>query len=210
MWDTGRGIAAADQQRVFEPFVQLHNPERDRSKGQGLGLAIVRRTVDLLGHSLALRSEPGRGSSFTITMPAAPGTAPERDAPALQAKPLAGQRIWLLDDDPAVRHALAERLAAWGARVRPHASLADLAQTLARHQPAPDWLLTDHRLPDGNGLQAIALLRAQLGAVPALLVTGDTAPALVAQFAQQGLAVLHKPFRAEALLQRLLAGRSTG
>jgi CheY-like chemotaxis protein/anti-sigma regulatory factor (Ser/Thr protein kinase) len=208
VWDTGRGIAPADQQRVFETFVQLDNPGRDRSQGQGLGLAIVRRGVDLLGHPLVLRSVQGRGSCFTITLPTAPNEAGPAEAAAAPAMPLAGRHIWLLDDDPAVREALAERLEAWGASVRRHARLADLdrslAESLAEALPAPDWLLTDHRLPDGDGLQAIARLRAGLGPVPVLLITGDTAPELVARFAQQGLVVLHKPFRAEALLQRLL------
>ena len=212
VWDTGRGIAPADQQRIFEPFVQLDNPERDRHKGQGLGLAIVRRSVDLLGHALALRSVPGRGSCFTLTLPAAQGASETTHAGAMPARPLAGLRLWLLDDDAAVRLALVDRLVAWGAQVRAHASLADLAHTLADtladSLPAPDWLLTDHRLPDGDGLQAIAQVRAQCGPLPVLMITGDTSPALAARVAQQGQAVLHKPVRAEQLLQQLLAQRS--
>ncbi len=210
VWDTGRDIAPEDQHKVFEPFVQLDNPERDRRKGQGLGLAIVRRSVDLLGHPLALRSVPGRGSCFTITLPRAASLVDATEADAPPSLPLNGQQIWLLDDDPAVREALAERLEAWGAQVLRHARLADLDQALAVGLPRPDWLLTDHRLPDGDGLQAIARLHAQMGPVPALLITGDTAPALVARFAELGLDVLHKPFGAEALLQRLLADRRVG
>jgi signal transduction histidine kinase/ActR/RegA family two-component response regulator len=210
VWDTGRGIASEDQHKVFEAFVQLDNPERDRRKGQGLGLAIVRRSVDLLGHPLALRSVPGRGSCFTVTLPTAAGGVDATDAELPPTRPLNGQRIWVLDDDPAVREALAERLEAWGARVRRHARLAELDQALAAGLPRPDWLLTDHRLPDGDGLQAIERLRARLGPVPVLLITGDTAPALVARFAALGLDVLHKPFRSEALLQRLQAGRPVG
>lgn len=210
VWDTGRGIAPEDQHKVFEAFVQLDNPERDRRKGQGLGLAIVRRSVDLLGHPLALRSVPGRGSCFSVMLPIAPSVVDAAEGDLLPARPLDGQRIWLLDDDPAVREALAERLEAWGAQVRRHACLADLSQSLAGGLPRPDWLLADHRLPDGDGLQAVSRLHAQMGPVPALLITGDTAPALVARFAEWGLDVLHKPFSAEALLRRLLAGRPAG
>ena len=123
---------------------------------------------------------------------------------------MAGRRIWLVDDDPAVRGALVERLAAWGAQVRAHACLADLAETLALGLPAPDWLLTDHRLPDGDGLQAVAQARAHCGRLPVLMITGDTAPALLAQFTQHGLTVLHKPFRPERLLQLMQAGRMPG
>ena len=79
VWDTGIGIPADQQQRVFEPFVQLQDPSPERSRGQGLGLAIVRRAVDLLGHPLVLRSVPGRGSCFSIGLPLAgadPATRP--------------------------------------------------------------------------------------------------------------------------------------
>lgn len=107
-----------------------------------------------------------------------------------------------------MREALAERLEAWGARARRHARLAELDPSLHSGLPRPDWTLTDHRLPDGDGLQAIARLHARLGPVPVLLITGDTAPALVARFGELGLEVLHKPVGAEALLQRLLVGRS--
>jgi signal transduction histidine kinase/ActR/RegA family two-component response regulator len=203
VWDTGRGIAPADQRRVFEAFVQLDNPGRDRRKGQGLGLAIVRRSADLLAHPLSLRSVPGRGSCFTLLLPPAtlgPAAAEPADS---AARPLLGRTVWLLDDDPAVREALAERLSAWGARVQRHASLAELDITLAAGLPAPDWLLTDHRLPEGDGTMAIDRVRARWGPVPALLITGDTAPAVMAQLSALALDVLHKPFRPEALLARL-------
>ncbi|MBT9488117.1 MAG: response regulator [Rubrivivax sp.] len=200
VWDTGRGIAPADQQRVFEAFVQLDNPGRDRSQGQGLGLAIVRRSADLLAHPLGLRSVPARGTCFSLDLPLADATAPLATATAGPAQPLQGRTVWLLDDDPAVREALAERLAAWGATVHHHASLAELDTRLASSGPAPDWLLTDHRLPEGDGTLAIQRVRARCGAVPALLITGDTAPAVMAQLSAQALDVLHKPFRPEALL----------
>ncbi|OYU73640.1 MAG: hypothetical protein CFE45_36765, partial [Burkholderiales bacterium PBB5] len=109
VWDTGRGIAPADQQRVFEAFVQLDNPERDRRKGQGLGLAIVRRGIDLLGHGLALRSQLGRGSCFTISLPAASASHAPMAIGHADGQALAGQRIWLLDDDPALRAAMLAR-----------------------------------------------------------------------------------------------------
>jgi PAS domain S-box-containing protein len=68
VWDTGLGIAAAEQTKVFEDFYQIGNPERDRSRGLGLGLSVVARTARLLGHALDLRSTLGRGSVFTVTV----------------------------------------------------------------------------------------------------------------------------------------------
>jgi signal transduction histidine kinase/ActR/RegA family two-component response regulator len=203
VWDTGRGISAADQSRVFEAFVQLDNPGRDRSKGQGLGLAIVQRSTGRLAHPLSLRSVPGRGSCFTLLLPPATPVQATQASDTHAVRPLQGRTVWLLDDDPAVRDALAERLSAWGAQVHRHASLAELDATLAANLPAPDWLLTDHRLPAGDGTMAIARVRARWGPVPALLITGDTAPAVMAHLSAQALEVLHKPFRPEALLARL-------
>ena len=81
VWDTGIGIPADQQQRVFEPFVQLHDPWPGRHPGQGLGLAIVRRAVDLLGHPLVLRSVPGQGSCFSIGLPLAGGDLGARPGP---------------------------------------------------------------------------------------------------------------------------------
>ena len=186
--------------------MQLHNPARDRSQGQGLGLAIVRRAVDLLGHPLALRSVPGRGSCFSIGLPATRAlTSPPADTPpALPAKPLAGRRLWLLDDDPAVRDALASRLAAWGAQVLALDSLAALQQQLQTSGSGPELLLTDLRLPDGDGLQAIAWLRDRHGPLPVLVVTGETGPAEQAVRVHPGVVLLHKPVQTALLLQGLL------
>jgi len=69
VWDSGRGIAPENRAAVFKEFTQLDNPERDRHKGLGLGLAIVHRLARLLGHEVGLRSVPGAGSVFAITLP---------------------------------------------------------------------------------------------------------------------------------------------
>ena len=197
VWDSGRGIAAPDQHIVFEEFVQLDNAERDRRKGLGLGLAIVKRSATLLGHALQLRSRPGHGSCFGIELPFVPTPAPAVDVLVAPAEPasLAGLRLWLLDDDPSVRDALRARLEAWGAQVESFSRLAELEAGLARGLEAPHALLTDHRLPDGNGLQAIDRLRALHGPIPALVLTGDTGPHELTQFRTRHAQVLHKPFR---------------
>jgi signal transduction histidine kinase/CheY-like chemotaxis protein len=197
--DTGCGIAAKDHEAVFEEFVQLGNSERDRRKGLGLGLAIVKRSAALLGHSLRLESTPGIGSRFSIELPFDSSTAPAVQTRAAALPPaaprsLAGTMLWLLEDEPAVRDALTARLEAWGASVASFGRLAELEGAIARGLAAPHALLTDHRLPDGTGLQAIDKVRARHGNVPALVLTGDTGPHELAQFEARGARVLHKPF----------------
>ncbi len=204
VWDTGRGIAEDAQARVFEEFVQLDNPGRDRRKGLGLGLAIVQRGARLLGARLSLRSVPGRGSCFTLELPLAL-SEPATNGPApLPELPLRGVSVWLIEDDAAVRGALCDRLRRWGARVAPLSGRADVQRQLDTAAALPTLVVSDQRLPDGSGLDCVALIRLHAGrAVPAVIVTGDTAPADLALLAGADLPVLHKPFSADALLALL-------
>jgi signal transduction histidine kinase/CheY-like chemotaxis protein len=212
VWDTGRGIPAEAQERVFEEFVQLDNPARDRSKGQGLGLAIVRRGAAALGHPLSLRSVPGRGSCFGLELPLSTAPVPTLADPQHAPDPLRGCRLWLIEDDAAVREALALRLRSWGADVHTLASVAAVRTQLSlcavAAAPWPELVVSDQRLPDGSGLECIELIRAQAGhAMPALIVTGDTAPADVERLRATGLPLLFKPFRPAELLARLHGAR---
>ncbi|MFG6487071.1 ATP-binding protein [Roseateles sp. BYS78W] len=217
VWDTGRGIPADQQARVFEDFVQLDNPQRERAQGLGLGLAIVRRAASLLDTTVALRSTPGRGSCFSFELPACRlagpavpqgGLAAPGDLPALQ-----GLSVVLVEDDEGAREALRLRLQAWGADVLALASPAALGDRIAAGLPAPDLLVTDMRLPGGSGLDVVARVRALSADVPAVIVTGNTAPDDLAELAASGLPVVHKPFRAEQLAQAIrsqLPARAVG
>ncbi|MEY2396724.1 MAG: hypothetical protein QOF94_3069, partial [Acidobacteriaceae bacterium] len=119
VWDTGVGIGEADRQRIFEEFVQLDNPERDRRKGLGLGLSIAQRSAALIGGTVAVASRPGRGSRFTIMQPI---TAPpagrsstsiqtSRDCPNFAVS--SGLPVLIVDDDRDVRMALGDLLTRW-------------------------------------------------------------------------------------------------
>jgi signal transduction histidine kinase/CheY-like chemotaxis protein len=206
VWDSGPGIARADRQRVFEPFVRL----REGGAGQGLGLAIVQRSAELMKAPITLRSRPGRGCCFSLTLPAMRPAPPTPPSPPREARWLAGRRILLVEDDAAVRDALVARLEAWGAQVDACKHLAGLSVRLheaalaGHHAPRWDLMLTDLRLPDGQGYQAAEKLLTQQPGTPILLVTGNTAPAELAALAQSGLPVLHKPFRMEQLQQALV------
>lgn len=216
--DTGVGIAPEDRETIFEEFVQLANPERDRNKGLGLGLAIVRRLADLLGHSLELESEPGRGSRFGIRVPRVRADAafePADDAqaavPASVPGRLPGSFVLVIDDERDVLDAMTLVLEQSGAYVLTASSGAEAVEKIAREDRLPDIVVSDLRLRGGEtGTLAVARVREAIGEpVPALLVTGDTAPERVAEAAASGLILLHKPLRPERLtaaLSRALAG----
>lgn len=215
--DTGVGIPANDQQHVFDDLVQLANPERDRSRGHGLGLGIVRRLAQLLGTECRLESAPGEGARFTLSLPAAAAEPVARESlsPALVAAAplpalplLQGRRVLVLDDDAAVRQAYARALQGLGAEVT---AVGDLPSALAACSAdaaghPPDLALVDHRLADGvTGLDAISRLRGCLPRLPALLVSADANRALYEAAAVQGLPLLRKPV-SEASLQEALRG----
>ena len=209
VWDTGRGIPIDRQEAVFEEFVQLDNDARERSRGLGLGLSLVRRAAQLLDAPLRLRSRPGRGSCFEIVLPLAEAAVPPARELAGPASPaLAGCMLWVVEDEPDVRNALQLRLQGWGATVRPFAGCMS-CDAAAAYVPAPDLVVTDQRLPDGQGIDLAARLRGRFGAaLPILLITGDTAPQDLQRLGASGLTLLHKPFDGPTLLhavQRLLS-----
>ena len=201
--DTGLGIAETEQARVFEEFYQIGNAERDRSKGLGLGLSIVNRLVDLLDLHLALRSAPGHGSSFTLGISAAdPAQAQpahaQRSGPALP--PL---RVLVIDDEEPVRLAMQSLLGTHGCQVLLAGSTREaLVKSMGQQ---PDLLLTDFRLRGEDGIAAVRSLRSAFPGLPALLVSGDTAPERLRDAHEAGLTLLHKPVTEEQLINAMQA-----
>jgi CheY-like chemotaxis protein len=202
VWDTGIGIALADQEDIFSEFHQLGNPERDRNKGLGLGLAIAQRLAQTLGHALTMASSPGRGSVFRLGLPLAQTAAAEAPlAPA--GRRLDQQRVLVIDDDAVVRNAMAQLLQSWGCVCDATESIEE-ALGIAR-VARPDILISDYRLRgQRTGAQAIAELRALLGPdTPALMITGDTAPERLREALASGIPLMHKPVKPEQLYQAL-------
>jgi signal transduction histidine kinase/CheY-like chemotaxis protein len=199
VWDTGVGIAPEHQQDIFREFYQIGNPERDRSKGLGLGLNIVDRTARLLGHPLQLCSVPGHGTRFRLELP----LAPAGDLQALMAasEPLPvddvrGLRILVIEDDRQSAQALRGLLDSWGCVVALVEGLQG-ALTVVAGGFVPDLVLSDYRLRAGeSGMQTLQRLRTQLERpLPACLMSGDTDPELIQSCRDAGLPLLHKPVR---------------
>jgi signal transduction histidine kinase/CheY-like chemotaxis protein len=208
VWDTGVGIADADLTRIFDEFVQVGNPERDRRKGLGLGLSIARRSVALLGAEIQVRSRPGRGSCFLFAQPLSPDPTRQKEQPILTPSPRAGRSVLIVDDDRNVQNGLAELLGRWGVAFEIFGD-ADSALRRIEDGARPGLLLSDYRLPgDLNGLDLIVAVRAlDLPDMPdQVLVTGDVDPGLIAIARDLDVALLTKPLRSVQL--RALLGLS--
>ena len=208
--DTGLGIAPEERSRIFEEFFR-GGAAVDAAPGFGLGLAIVHRAAELLGHPLELASTPGRGTCVQLTLPLAEAPLPARGEPALteaDRQCLQGAFVVLLEDDPALREALAALLRHNGCQVLEAAGADEALQALAGHLRCPDLLLCDMRLGGGaDGLQAVDALRSAVAEpVPALILTGETDEATLARLAAGGPPVLYKPVPPGELLVAVAAG----
>lgn len=199
VWDTGVGIPPEHQQDIFREFYQIGNPERDRSKGLGLGLNIVDRTARLLGHELQLCSVPGHGTRFRLEVPLAPEGDLHAVLAATETQPLddvQGLRILVIEDDRQSAQALRGLLDSWGCVVAVVEGLQGALSVVAGGF-VPDLVLSDFRLRAGeSGLQSLQRLRAELDRpLPACLMSGDTDPELIQACRDAGLPLLHKPVR---------------
>ncbi len=210
--DSGIGIAIADQENVFEEFVQLHNPQRDPSSGLGLGLPIVRRLSALLGISLSLRSRPGQGSNFALRIPSgvslprrggkemSPLPSVNHDVPLINPT-RSGMVALVIDDDPEIRSAMRTLLAGWGYVPVVACGLNDLLPQLESLHVVPSIIISDYRLRDEeNGLAIIERLHTEYNCdIAAILITGDTAADRLIQARSSGVEILHKPLAPETL-----------
>jgi len=204
VWDTGIGIAQEHQKDVFREFHQLGNPERNRNKGLGLGLAIAEGLTRMLGHELTLSSVPQRGSVFRLMLDI-DDTIPAVQAAMAQSKSrLLNARLLIIDDDEIVRSGMLHLLRDWGCECDAAETIEEALALARLHRP--DVVISDYRLREQRtGVEAIAALRALLGeSLPALLITGDTAPQRLREAQASGIPLLHKPVSPDKLYRRLI------
>ncbi|MBC7609032.1 MAG: CHASE domain-containing protein [Polaromonas sp.] len=202
IFDTGIGIAEDERNRIFGEFYQVPNVARDREHGLGLGLAIVHRSVQLLGGQIRVRSTPGKGSVFSVLLPRA--RMPLAHQPVLvpiEVQPLSGS-ILVIDDDPEIRDSMQHVLAESGYAVHVAASLEEALALTDAHGASISMILSDYRLsPSSTGVDAISAVRQSMGRdVPAIIITGDTSAGPIADAASHGLRLQYKPIDLQALL----------
>jgi signal transduction histidine kinase len=208
--DTGVGIPADQLERVFEDYVQLGKTPREHSRGFGIGLSTVRRVAALLGIEVAVRSTAGRGSTFALRLPLAEDRdSAHRDAATAEEGVLGGVTVLVVDDEALVLKALEMTLRSRGAAVRAARGLRDAAEALALDDGPPDAVVADYTLAQGErGTEIIAAAR-ERGVRAAVLITGDTSPARMAEAERSGYRLLHKPVDPDRLTNLLteLLGR---
>jgi signal transduction histidine kinase len=208
VWDTGIGIPETELPRVFDEFYQLHNPERDRNRGLGMGLAIVKRLALLLNHPLTVVSTVGKGTMIRLAVP-------RTDLDALHGMNLEAETVpspigdartlIFIDDEENIRDSMALLLREWDYEVLVAGDI-NAAVMLAANHPEPiHAVLSDLRLRNGeDGLQAINAIRHVLGyPIPAVLITGDTSPDQVKRVHDSGHRVLFKPVLPKELFSML-------
>lgn len=216
IWDTGLGIPGEELQAIFEEYHQLDNAARERSRGLGLGLSIVRRLGNLLDHPVRVHSHPGKGSVFAIEVMRAPaGPAPRREHRPRGIDDVVasdGRRsgaILVVEDDPEVGEFLACFLKEEGYHAVTAADGLAALDLVARGAIRPDLILSDYNLPNGiNGLEVTATLRDTLREeIPVIILTGDISTAALRDIARQSCVHLNKPVKLTELvhtIQRLL------
>jgi CheY-like chemotaxis protein/nitrogen-specific signal transduction histidine kinase len=207
--DNGPGISLEEQDNIFQEFVQLSNPQRDRSQGLGLGLAIVKRLMHLLSHRVGVRSALGQGATFSVYIPkielgqhTGPTTVDTFKANKDPSSQLKGLRILVIEDDELVRQSFQGLLAMWGASVDvfEQAELAIQHATQPDHRP--DLIITDHRLGGlHNGLELSREIAQLLShPIPTLLITGDTEDLSLQRISDKHIQVLYKPVKPNVLV----------
>jgi CheY-like chemotaxis protein len=205
VWDSGIGIRPEDIHRIFQEYYQIEGDAR--LEGFGLGLAIVRRLGELLGHHIDVRSVPGKGSCFSIAVPMASESAStavqfQIMPPAEPSAPFHGT-ILVIEDDSFVRKGLESLLDSEGLSVVSAANGDEALALVTKEGMRPDLVLSDFNLPGPmNGVESIEILRVALAwKVPAIVLTGDVRSRAIETIAKHDVAVVMKPLDADALLR---------
>ncbi|POG24058.1 hybrid sensor histidine kinase/response regulator [Aeromonas bestiarum] len=198
VWDNGPGIPADKQEAIFDEFSRLDHSRTAKEQGLGLGLAIARGIALVLGHNLTLRSWPGAGSVFAITLNLAtrPVATTQVAAPTLRDSQLEGVRVLCIDNESDILIAMHSLLGRWGCEVVCAQSQAQ-AEDLIAGGFLPQLVLSDYHLDDGKtGLQALHMLRLAHGNdIGGIIISADRKSELQAQIREHGYGYISKPVK---------------
>jgi signal transduction histidine kinase/ActR/RegA family two-component response regulator len=199
--DTGKGIPESEHAKIFEEFYQIDNPGRDRSRGVGLGLAIVQRLCELTGADISLESTPGSGTRMRVVLP----LRVVSDLPDATVRVAAGEvslhgkRVYVVDDERDIRNSMRALCRAWGMEVETAESGDSLERLFAGHGP-PDLMIIDLRLGEGaHGAQLAERMQSRYGDFAVLVITGETSSEALREANRSRYTLLQKPIAAEVL-----------
>lgn len=204
--DTGIGIAEDQLEAIFQEFHRCKTQGSDK-EGFGLGLAIVRRLADLLGHKVTVESEPGHGSSFCIHVPVVSGdnatSMDEVDSADTVARADVSGTVILIEDDIKVANAWGLLLEAEGYRVATAASAPEARAVVQHLDHPPELIISDFHLLDGStGVDAVNGIRKEFGRnIPAFIVSGDTSKVVDAARSLGNSVLMSKPVNTDLLLE---------
>ena len=209
VWDTGRGVPPDDMPKLCEEFFQASNAHRQNSptRGFGLGLAIVQRMAHLAGGELKIRSKLGRGSCFSIALPASTSAPDVAEEPAIAVAPSRSRKLLVIDSDVHILAAIRDLLQSWGHEVIAAESLDDALPKAAEHAHQIDLALVDFPFVNQTtGAEAVLTLRQALNRdLPLVVLTGDTASEVSQWVQQANVRVVYKPVK-PATLQGIIEG----
>lgn len=203
VWDRGMGIPEDKRKVIFEEFKRLDSHQTRAEKGLGLGLAIADGLCRVLSHRLEVRSWPGKGSVFSVSVPLARKPAPKQQGPALPAvdgQPLQGTQVICIDNEDSILTGMYSLLSRWGCQVWTARNRLECEHLLSE-DVRPQLALIDYHLDEGEtGTELMAWLRTRLGEpVPGVVISADGRPELVAEVHAAGLDYLPKPVKPAAL-----------
>ncbi|WP_196137589.1 hybrid sensor histidine kinase/response regulator [Aliikangiella sp. G2MR2-5] len=206
--DTGIGIENNHLDKIFDEFYQVKNPERDRSKGFGLGLYAVARLAKLLGTEIDVESQIGKGSRFTLRLPV--GKEPVSlnefiSSNTVSDNVLFEKVVLLVDDDDVVLDSISRLVLSWGCLVLTADSYEEAVELITQEEIVPDFLIVDYRLPNYyTGVELVETIRERCHCtIPAVILTGDTGKESLSDINRSGIKLLHKPADPKILKSRV-------
>jgi len=206
--DTGIGISEKHISKIFDEFYQVENPERDRTKGFGLGLYAVDRLAKLLDTAIIVESVEGKGSTFSIALLVGEKSKVkkiEKPDELLSDTILDDKVVLLVDDDDVVLDSISRLFLSWKCLVLTATSYQNAIDLLIKEEIIPEILIMDYRLPQHkNGVDLVAeICELCKESIPAIILTGDTGEESLTHINQSGLAFLHKPTDPSKLKERV-------
>ncbi len=207
--DTGIGIPEKERENVFSEFFQIHNPERNRNKGLGLGLAIVRRVSDLLNIPVELHSQPDTGTEFILALSI--GQSHDKNITIQSTTQIKNKlenlNVMVIDNEATILYAMKNLLESWQCRFI-GADSTEKALDHINNGEHPQFILADYRMPGYvNGCELVKIIQQKTGKVPALIITGETCKEVLTEIQEANLMMLNKPAKPAQLrlaMMRLL------